>query len=32
MKILDDTKLDFCDVLMLPKRSSYIIGKFKVIL
>lgn len=23
MKILDDTKLDFCDVLMLPKRSSY---------
>ena len=23
MKILDDTKLDFCDVLMLPKCSSY---------
>lgn len=23
MKILDDTKLDFCDVLMLPKRSTY---------
>jgi GMP reductase len=23
MKILDDPKLDFCDVLILPKRSSY---------
>lgn len=23
MKILDDPKLDFCDVLILPKRSNY---------